>query len=273
MPFSPPRSIPGLKADSARTLLAALNSIGIDLRLALSSGLSVTPVVTIGGLAQFNQLILCAPPAAGMDVLLPKGTLSNKGGRIQIGILTVAGGGAVRLAVTGGEQTVDGLATKTLSAVGLVELACTGPNGWLSMGASGGSGGVSDGVYGSITVTGGGTIWQVTDGVYGDVTVSGGGTIWTVAAGGGSATDATVTLAFSGKRSDVVNVVDASVTALTKLVIGWGTVLASDANNPEDNPVTFTAEPAAGSFSLRISSANPLVPVGGAYKIRYIELT
>jgi hypothetical protein len=42
-----------------------------------------------------------------------------------------------------------------------------------------------DGVYGDVTVSGGGTIWTVTssgiaDGVYGDITVSGGGTVWTV---------------------------------------------------------------------------------------------
>jgi hypothetical protein len=93
------------------------------------------------------------------------------------------------------------------------------------------------------------------------------------AGGGGAATDVTATLPYAHKASDTVTVVDASLLATTKLVISWGTVLETDENNPEDNPVIFTATPAVGSFSLRISTGNPLVPVGGAYKIRYQELT
>lgn len=46
--------------------------------------------------------------------------------------------------------------------------------------SGGGSGTLLDGIYGSITVTGSGTVWQLTDGVYGDVTISGGGTLWNV---------------------------------------------------------------------------------------------
>jgi hypothetical protein len=141
VPFSPPRHIPGLKADTARTLLAALNSIGIDLRQALSSGLAVTPVQTASGLAQLGQLIICAPPAAGMDVLIPAGTLANKGAIVQVGVLTVASGGSVRLTVVGGQQGINDAPTMTLSSTGLVELTSAGPNGWLATGSGGGGGG------------------------------------------------------------------------------------------------------------------------------------
>jgi hypothetical protein len=143
VPFSPPRSIPGLKADSARVILAALNSIGIDLRQALSSGLQVTAAQTASGMAQLGQLIICAPPSADMDVLLPAGTLANKGAVIQIGVLTVLSGGSVNVRVAGGQQGINDAAVLTLSTAGLVELTSAGPNGWLATGTGGGGGGGS----------------------------------------------------------------------------------------------------------------------------------
>lgn len=143
MTFSPPRSIPTLKADAQRVLLASLTAIGIDLRQALSGGLQVTPVQTADGLASFGQLILCAPPAGNMRALLPKGTLTNKSGRVLIGVLSVGSGGAVVVSVTGGEQTINGASTVTLSSVGLFEFMCCGANGWLQLGGGGGGGGLT----------------------------------------------------------------------------------------------------------------------------------
>lgn len=147
MPFTPPRSIPSLKADASRVLLAALNSIGNDLTQALSTGLRATAVQTSNGLANFNQLILCAPPAAGMDILLPIGTLQNRGQILQVGVLTVVSAGVVRLAVVGGAQLINDAAQLTLAAPGVVELVSAGPNGWLSSavpGSGGGGGGGTD---------------------------------------------------------------------------------------------------------------------------------
>lgn len=95
--------------------------------------------------------------------------------------------------------------------------------------------------------------------------------LWVAPAAGAVAmTDATVTLAFAGKQSDTVVVVDAAIGAGSKLLIGWGTVLDTDANSPELDDVTFSATPAAGSMTVRVSAADQLDRVGGAYKIRYL---
>jgi hypothetical protein len=152
MPFTPPRSIPGLKADASRVLLAALNGIGLDLTQALSSGLRATAVQFTSGLAQLGQLILCAPPAAGMTVLLPIGTLQNRGQVLQVGILTVASGGSVTVSVVGAAQTVNDAATLVLSSVGVVEFTSAGPNGWLASGAGGGGGGGGENLAATLAI-------------------------------------------------------------------------------------------------------------------------
>lgn len=98
--------------------------------------------------------------------------------------------------------------------------------------------------------------------------------IWAPAGAGAGATvhDATVVLPFSGLQSDTVNVVDASILAGSKLQVTWGTVLDSDENGPDMYAVSFSAVPAAGSMTLKISASceTPFETLGGSYKVRYL---
>lgn len=135
---------------------------------------------------------------------------------------------------------------------------------------------LQDGIYGDVTVTGG-TNWTVNkngipgqDGQDGDeamivlqpVTSSTGGSV--------SFTDTIITLPYSCKQSDTVAVVDALIGTSSKLMIAWGTVLDSDENAPDTSCVSFTAVPAAGSMTVKVSNNDPLDRVGGVYKIRYL---
>jgi hypothetical protein len=86
--------------------------------------------------------------------------------------------------------------------------------------------------------------------------------------GGASLTAVTATLPY-GFGTREVTVTDAAVTATSKIVIGWGTVLDSDENTPEE-PVVFSAIPATGSFRLLVTPTNDRQPMGGAIKINYL---
>jgi hypothetical protein len=87
--------------------------------------------------------------------------------------------------------------------------------------------------------------------------------------GGGGATvkAATITVPF-GLQEQTVNVVDASCTAASNVIVGWGSTAPTDENQPGACAVTFSAVPAAGSLDVTVSSNNA-DPVGGAYKILY----
>lgn len=91
--------------------------------------------------------------------------------------------------------------------------------------------------------------------------ISGGG------GGGTTITAATITVPF-GLQEQTVTVVDASCTAASKVIAGWGSTASTDENQPGACAVTFSAVPAAGSLDVTVSSDNA-DPVGGAYKILY----
>lgn len=118
--------------------------------------------------------------------------------------------------------------------------------------------------------------WNVggSNGAAGNVLTSNGAALpptWQAAAAAAVAmTDATITLPYAGKQSDTVVVVDASITALSRIGIFWGTVLATDVNDPEADDISFTCTPAAGSMTVRVAAADALSRVGGPYKIRYL---
>jgi len=142
VPFNPPRYIPGLKPDTSRVLLAALNAIGIDLRAALSTGFTPTAVLTQSGQAKIGQLVLLAPPpGVALPLLIPTGSLANRGQAIQLGVLAVGTGGSVVVSVVGGEQRINDAPTLTLITPGVTQLISGGPNGWLAAGSGGGSSG------------------------------------------------------------------------------------------------------------------------------------
>jgi hypothetical protein len=133
--------------------------------------------------AHAGELVLLEGNANGTLVTIPQGSSQNIEQSIRIALVGGVLSPGVSIGILGRKGTINGADTLAMTARGIVTLTSVGERGWVAA-ASGGGGGVVDGVYGSITVSGGGTIWRVTDGVYGSVTVSGGGLTWTVAASG-----------------------------------------------------------------------------------------
>jgi hypothetical protein len=78
---------------------------------------------------------------------------------------------------------------------------------------------------------------------------------------------ASVDLGYPAVFSKTVNVVDANVTALSRMVLGWGLTTDLDVNDGEMDQVTFHPKPKAGSFDLTVSSTQRL---GGVFKVAYI---
>jgi hypothetical protein len=64
--------------------------------------------------------------------------------------------------------------------------------------------------------------------------------------------------------------VDATVTGTSKILIGWGSVLDTDTNEPEMDDLSFSARPAAGSFTLIVAAGASRQLVGGPVKLNYM---
>jgi hypothetical protein len=91
-----------------------------------------------------------------------------------------------------------------------------------------------------------------------------------IAGGGGGATPtaATITVPYE-MQEQTATVIDASATALSKVMVLWGNTADTDDNQPSSSNVTFSAVGAAGSISVTVSD-NGAEMVGGVYKILYI---
>lgn len=177
MAFVAKTSIPKVDKETERAITSQFREIQATLDRLDTPADVVTELKGGNYAAHAGELVRCTPPAAGILLSLPPATDANDSERVRIAIESVASGGSVTVSAIG-HQTINGAATLVLSDVGLTEIVSLGPTGWAAITA--GPNTLADGVYGGITVSGGGTIFRVTDGVYGDVTVSGGGTIWTV---------------------------------------------------------------------------------------------
>lgn len=257
-------TFPGLDARANRELIGLQDDLLTELKGLRQEAIGQTTDTKQGPYAaRFNERIRCLAPTAGLDLTFPGSTSQTQNRWIEVLKL---GGGNVRIRPTSG--TIQGAASLTLTTAGFYYFQSDGTSGWWIQPIGGG--GIADGVYGSITVSGGGTIFRVTDGVYGSVTVSGGGLVWTVAPATVSMTDATFTLPFAGKQSDVAVVVDAAITALSRIGIFWGTTAQTDENHPEMDAVSFVCSPTAGGMIVRVTANAPESRVGGPYKIRYL---
>lgn len=80
-----------------------------------------------------------------------------------------------------------------------------------------------------------------------------------------SITATSVTLPYAARST--VTVTDATVTATSKILIGWGNSLDTDTNDCEMDDVTFKTKAASGSFALTIASARNII--GGVFKLNY----
>lgn len=400
-------ALPDLPKGAERQIVAQFKAIENDLDAIRGVGANLPALITRTRYdSHVGELVRVAPPAAGLRLTIPTGRAENISQKIRIAVVDGVLSPGVTVSIVGGEGTINGLPTLTLTSRGLTELTSLGPDGWsCAVPGSSGSALPPDGVYGEITVTGAGTIWTVTtppatptwaqvlaagavsgasnpivdvgqflqlglvgpalgqirsgDAVFrihggaqlsliGDTnlvaTASGGafqatgtttaivsgatgaavsssagavalgastnitlttnGTLratiepdgsWNIGGSNGSAgnvltsngaaaaptwqapaaaavtmTDATITLPYANKQSDTAVVVDAAIGVGSRVGIFWGTVLATDVNDPEADEISFTCTPAAGSMTVRVSAVDPLSLVGGPYKIRYL---
>jgi len=106
------------------------------------------------------------------------------------------------------------------------------------------------------------------------VTASGAGATKTINIPGGAGSVAQVAATITGIPYNVqaasANVVDANITALSKVIVGWGNVVDADENTPDMCYVEFNAVPAAGSMLVNLACTDPLDRLGGTYKINYL---
>lgn len=180
MPARRRTTFPGLDPRASKEIIALQDDLLNDAQLLRQEAIGTTTDTKQSGTyaVKFNERVRTSPGSAGVDLTFPGATPQNQNKWLEVLVLRA---GNVRLRATSG--LVQNAALFTLTDVGFYYFQSDGLTGWL-MQPTGSSGGIADGVYGSITVSGGGTVFRITDGVYGGVTVSGGGLTWTVAGGG-----------------------------------------------------------------------------------------
>lgn len=96
----------------------------------------------------------------------------------------------------------------------------------------------------------------------------------TVSIAGGATSVSQVATTITGVTYDTqyaeATVTDASITGTSKIIIGWGNITDADENTPDFDDVIFTAVPAAGSMTVRLTTTNFDQRLGGSYKINYL---
>lgn len=274
MTFKAPSTLPGLEPEAERALGKVLNQLETTLG-ELGAGQLVTPLKTSDYTADLFEFVRTTPPNTGARVLLPIATKQNAGKWVLIGIESVASGGTVTILVVGGSQKVNNAASVAITVAGLV-LAYSTSAGWVCTLLSSGGGGLTPIADDSLLANVSGAPAVPVGTTF--VSLAGTGLTWNAAlnrfdvsfAPAVTSTDVTITLPFAMKQFDTVAVVDANITALSKITVGWGTPNPNDENNPEDDATFFTAAAAAGSMTVRVYKPAPSSFIGGTYKIRYI---
>jgi hypothetical protein len=160
-----------------------------------------------------------------------------------------------------------------------------------------GGGGLADGDYGDVTVSGVGTVMTIDNDVVtyakmqnvsaasrligrgsaagaGDpeeitlgANLSMAGTVLSAAGAAVAITAATITVAY-GTRDALVAIVDAAVGAATKIMQVAGAYLQTDTNDPSDISVSI-ADVGVGTFNVRVSAIGR-ESIGGPFKLFYV---
>ncbi len=282
-------ALPDLPKGAERAIIEQFRAVEAALDEVQGIERSSRPVIQAPSYqARAGELVLIEGRTGGTLVTIPAGSSANVEQKIRVALVGGVLSPGVTIAIVGRIGTINGVATLTMTARGIVELTSVGERGWVAIFTSSGAGATP--TWAAVLLAGnasGGTAVNLTGGsplqiagnagLLGNVLTSQGAgvsPIWAAPAAASVAmTDATITLPYAGRQADSVTVVDAAIGAASKIGIFWGTVLASDANSPELDDITFTATPAAGSMSVLVSAADPQDVVGGPYKIRYLIAT
>lgn len=87
--------------------------------------------------------------------------------------------------------------------------------------------------------------------------------------GGAALSSATVTVGYGLFVASAV-VVDAAITATSKISVTWGSPASTDENAPDMDDLTFWAIPGTGSMTVNIAAHGVGSSIGGAYKLNYM---
>jgi hypothetical protein len=77
-----------------------------------------------------------------------------------------------------------------------------------------------------------------------------------------------VTVPYGGQQQ-TTTFIDASVTAASKIIIGWGPTVEADENEPSAMPISFSAVPDTGFVTVTISADDDNV-IGGQFNLSYV---
>ncbi len=123
-------ALPDLPKGSERAIIAQFKAIQNDLDEIRGFERATTEVVATDCLVRVGQLLLIAPPAAGMRVGIPPATAQNLSQSLRIAVVGGILSPGATVSIVGGRGTVNGAATLALNSFRLVELVSCGEAGW-----------------------------------------------------------------------------------------------------------------------------------------------
>lgn len=123
-------ALPDLPKGAERAIIEQFRAVQTDLDAIRGAASSTTEIVSKDTIVRVGQLLLIAPPAAGMRVGVPPATAQNISQSVRIALVggTLSPGATV--SIIGGKGTINGQQTLNLNSHRLVELVSVGESGW-----------------------------------------------------------------------------------------------------------------------------------------------